>query len=248
MYYVNEAMALPACESSLFNLNNYYLVMSWVAALIWASIYFVILDFSNNGPDFSCRGVTLIHAMLATVGGAYDLIVLKEHIKGFVLCRPYNSDFENAMISISLGYFMFDLCWCLIYSFESVPMVFHHIAALSLLIVTTYFQNSGAEVLLGVMASEFTSIFLNLRWMIKFYGYYKGSVLGLIVDFVFVLLFILVRVIFAGWYTYSILDNPMCRTFLRIGFILFYIVNCLFFVEVVTFARYRYKKFRIRGV
>ncbi|KFV02049.1 Transmembrane protein 136, partial [Tauraco erythrolophus] len=90
----------------------------WVACslLAWLALYaWFCHRYKHRSYEWSCRLVTLTHGILATCLSAYI---------GFIdgpwpLSHPGspNTTLQVHVLCLSLGYFLFDLCWCVICRF-----------------------------------------------------------------------------------------------------------------------------------
>ncbi|KFW95910.1 Transmembrane protein 136, partial [Phalacrocorax carbo] len=85
--------------------------------LAWLSLYaWFCHRYKHRNYEWSCRLVTLTHGILATCLSAYI---------GFIdgpwpLSHPGspNTTLQVHVLCLSLGYFLFDLCWCVYFQTE----------------------------------------------------------------------------------------------------------------------------------
>ncbi|KFV91399.1 Transmembrane protein 136, partial [Eurypyga helias] len=85
--------------------------------LAWLSLYaWFCRRYKHRNYEWSCRLVTLTHGILATCLSAYI---------GFIdgpwpLSHPGspNTTLQVHVLCLSLGYFLFDLCWCVYFQTE----------------------------------------------------------------------------------------------------------------------------------
>lgn len=68
--------------------------------------------------------------------------------KTFLPGEP-NTEYEEAVLSLTLGYFFFDLLWILKYKTEGPAMYFHHLSSIVSLLFILFRGNSASEVLVG---------------------------------------------------------------------------------------------------
>lgn len=119
----------------------------------------------DKGPEWSIRLVTMIHAAAATSLAYFSCFLLGP----WPLSDPgLDSDsFNLVLISICLGYFLFDYLWCLQCGSEKVLMHVHHWFSLIYLSWGLCSRVSGAEIAGVIFGSEITNPMLQLRWMLR---------------------------------------------------------------------------------
>ncbi|XP_015669224.1 transmembrane protein 136-like [Protobothrops mucrosquamatus] len=74
------------------------------------------------------------------------------------------------------------------------------------------------------------------RWFLREKGLYP-SLIGDVVDFLFVVLFAGVRIGVGAWLMYCVLLSPRPRVFIKVGGLIMYAVSCFFMVSIFRFAR-----------
>lgn len=212
-------------------------VLGW--ALFWYTTYrFAKRLNGSKCPEYSCRIITEIHAIIITVLTCWILFFTGTW--PFDVLGLKNQPVEIETICASLGYFLHDFIWCLYYMTEGPAMLFHHFMSILTMTCSLWMGVSAVEVMGTIFGSEISSIFLNLRWFIKFHKLHDTT-FGIIVDIVFVLTFIGVRMFVGGYLTYRELFSP-APLLMKIGGSCMYGVNCVFLVHILSFARYRIKK------
>jgi len=237
---------LLEADSEIYE-NSYFISVS--SFLLWTFLYCLLWDTSSSckpekdhRPEFACRAITLTHAITSCLLATYITFVLNKN-PDLVQCNNHSTKFEAFCVAYSLGYFVFDLFWCLFHSIEGWPMLIHHILAVTTLSTTLYVDSNASEVVIGLMGSEFTSTILNVRWFLKHkYTNYSNSKLGRYVDVLFVFAFICVRMIIGGIYLCLLLRCDRCNLTFKIGSFLFYLINVVFCQQIIGFARHRFRK------
>lgn len=223
---------------------EYQLVVTVGFFMVWAVAYFVFLDYcgpESNDAEVACRYLTLLHAAVIALVG-YSMSYQNNSTR-VAQCNACNSSGENFLMSLSLGFFIFDSLWCITYTFEHVSVFLHHVAVIILLFSSLVNQNSGSDVVLGLGASEFTSVILNLRWMLKHNNMYEGTP-GLVIDFVYVLAFIVIRLYAGGLMLSYILSSSRCDALFQACCFAFYVLNCVFFAKIWSFSKQRLRSAR----
>ncbi|XP_050570984.1 TLC domain-containing protein 5-like isoform X1 [Cygnus atratus] len=203
--------------------------------LAWLSLYaWFCHRYKHRSYEWSCRLVTLTHGILATCLSAYI---------GFIdgpwpLSHPGspNTTLQVHGLCLSLGYFLFDLCWCVYFQTEGALMLAHHLVSILGITASLALGESAAEVNAVIFGSEITNPLLQARWFLKETGCYH-SLTGDVVDFFFVVLFTGVRIGVGAWLMYCELASPKPRWYIKLGGVIMYAVSWVFMVSICCFAR-----------
>ncbi|XP_021152557.1 TLC domain-containing protein 5 isoform X1 [Columba livia] len=203
--------------------------------LAWLSLYaWFCRRYKHRNYEWSCRLVTLTHGVLATCLSAYI---------GFIdgpwpLSHPGspNTTLQVHGLCLSLGYFLFDLCWCVYFQTEGALMLAHHLVSILGIAASLALGESAAEVNAVIFGSEITNPLLQARWFLKETGCYH-SFAGDVVDFFFVVLFTGVRIGVGAWLMYCELVSPKPRWYIKLGGVIMYAVSWVFMVSICRFAR-----------
>ncbi|NP_001304666.2 transmembrane protein 136 [Gallus gallus] len=203
--------------------------------LAWLSLYVWFCHrYKHRSYEWSCRLVTLTHGILATCLSAYI---------GFIdgpwpLSHPGspNTTLQVYGLCLSLGYFLFDLCWCVYFQTEGALMLAHHLVSIVGIAASLALGESAAEVNAVIFGSEITNPLLQARWFLKEMGCYH-SLAGDVVDFFFVVLFTGVRIGVGAWLMYCELASPKPRWYIKLGGVIMYAVSWVFMVSICRFAR-----------
>ncbi|NXS69414.1 TM136 protein, partial [Pandion haliaetus] len=203
--------------------------------LAWLSLYtWFCHRYKHRNYEWSCRLVTLTHGILATCLSAYI---------GFIdgpwpLSHPGspNTTLQVHVLCLSLGYFLFDLCWCVYFQTEGALMLAHHLVSILGITASLALGESAAEVNAVIFGSEITNPLLQARWFLKEMGCYH-SFTGDVVDFFFVVLFTGVRIGVGAWLMYCELASPKPRWYIKLGGVIMYAVSWVFMASICRFAR-----------
>ncbi|KAK9395013.1 putative transmembrane protein [Crotalus adamanteus] len=190
-------------------------MMLWVALSLcgWLCLYaWSCHHYHGRGCEWSCRLVTLTHGVFATCLSGYI---------GFIdgpwpMTYPGfpNTVLQVHALCISLGYFLFDLGWCVYFKAEGPLMLVHHSVSILGISASLALGESAAEVNAVIFGSELTNPFLQARWFLREKGLYP-SLIGDVVDFLFVVLFAGVRIGVGAWLMYCVLLSPRPRVFIK---------------------------------
>lgn len=146
-----------------------------------------------------------------------------------------NTPLQISAMMLSLCYFIFDMGWCVHFRTEGPVMLAHHTLSILGILLTLWLGESGIESCAVLFGSEITNPLLQARWFLKQTGHY-GSRLGDIVDVLFVLLFVMMRIFVGGTMLYCELISPKPRFFIKCGGVAMYALSWVFMVDIVRFA------------
>ncbi|NWZ90516.1 TM136 protein, partial [Nesospiza acunhae] len=206
--------------------------------LAWFCLYkWFCHRYRHRNLEWSCRLVTLTHGILATCLSAYI---------GFIdgpwpLSHPGspNTTLQVHGLCLSLGYFIFDLCWCVYFQTEGALMLAHHLVSIVGIAASLALGESAGDVNAVIFGSEITNPLLQARWFLKELGRYH-TFTGDLVDFLFVVLFTGVRIGVGAWLMYCELASPRPRWprwYIKLGGVVMYVVSWVFMVSICRFAR-----------
>lgn len=147
-----------------------------------------------------------------------------------------NTPLQIHVLSLTLGYFIFDLGWCLYFQTEGDLMLLHHTLSICGMILVLGLGKSATEVNAVVFVSEITNPLLQTRWFLREMGSYHTA-LGKLVDFLFVLLFLVLRIGAGAWIMYGMVTSPEPNWLLKAGGLAMYVVSLGFMVEICRFVR-----------
>ncbi|XP_056139547.1 TLC domain-containing protein 5a [Lampris incognitus] len=212
----------------------------------WVSLYIILCNVSGSrGYEWNCRLVTLLHGILAVCITAY--IGYVDGPWPFTHPGTKNTPLQISAMMLSLGYFMFDMGWCVYFNTEGPVMLAHHTMSILGILLTLWLGESGIESCAVLFGSEITNPLLQARWFLKQTGHYE-TLLGDVVDVLFVLLFVFMRVFVGGTMLYCELISPRPRFYIKCGGVAMYTLSWVFMVDIGRFAirkgksRYRFWK------
>lgn len=228
-----------------FNLASWYAVV--VSVGFWAITYFAVrFTFSNKSPEWCIRVVTLFHGLGTVIRGIPECV----HENGdWIFENPDDDSSRNQMLIlvISLGYFIFDLGWCLAYESETSLMIFHHIYSCIAIYRLLVSEMSAGQAACGIGMMEMTNPFLQLRWLLRSEGYYNTPIFKC-VEFSFILLFFVVRIIFGTYFFGLLLNNNSNSTEQKLFAGMIYILSWIFYGNIVKFVYLKYIQHNIHLV
>ncbi len=146
-----------------------------------------------------------------------------------------NTPLQITAMVFSLGYFIFDMAWCVYFRTEGLVMLAHHTMSILGILLTLWLGESGIESCAVLFGSEITNPLLQTRWFLKHSGRYD-SFLGDVVDVLFVLLFVFMRIFVGGTMLYCELISPRPKIIIKWGGVAMYALSWVFMVDISRFA------------
>ncbi|XP_071751485.1 TLC domain-containing protein 5 [Centroberyx gerrardi] len=218
------------------------LVLEVICSLIgWFCLYISFCcAFAQRGPEWSCRLVTLSHGVIIVLLTAY--VVFIDGPWPFTHAGTENTELQTFALAVCLGYFFFDIGWCVCYRSEGPVMMAHHAASIFSILLALLMGESGCETCGVIFGSELTNPLLQTRWFLRQLGRYD-SLLGDAVDLLFILLFATVRVGVGTVMFYCELTSPRPSLVMKAGGVVMYVLAWVFMVDI---ARFGYKKSRAK--
>ncbi|XP_030634500.1 TLC domain-containing protein 5a [Chanos chanos] len=200
----------------------------------WVGLY-TLLCYTNGscGYEWNCRLVTLLHGILAVCITAY--IGYVDGPWPFTHPGTKNTPLQITAMVVSLSYFVFDMAWCVYFRTEGLVMLAHHTVSILGIMLTLGLGESGIELCAVIFGGEITNPLLQSRWFLKRTGRYD-SFLGDLVDVLFVLLFVVMRIIVGGNMLYCELISPRPKLIIKCGGVAMYVLSWVFMVDIARFA------------
>ncbi|XP_044295422.1 TLC domain-containing protein 5-like [Varanus komodoensis] len=208
--------------------------------LAWFSLYQGFAGRNQHRtPEWSCRLVTLMHGLLVTFFSGY--IALIDGPWPLTHAGYPNTAAQVWLMSLSLGYFIFDFCWCLHFKTENELMLSHHLLSICGMVLVLAMGTSATEVNAVVFVSEITNPLLQVRWFLREVGRYH-SLVGDVVDSLFVALFLGLRIVGGVWIVHSVMTSPRTIWMLKGGVLAMYAVSLGFMLHICSFVKRKWMK------
>ncbi|XP_063167427.1 TLC domain-containing protein 5 [Candoia aspera] len=213
--------------------------------LAWLSLYsgFWCRN-KHRTPEWSCRMVTFLHGLIVTFLSGYTVFI--DGPWPLTHAGHPNTPLQVFLICLSLGYFIFDFCWCILFNSESDLMLSHHFLSMCGMTLALDTGRSGSELNAIIFVSEVTNPFLQMRWFLRDSGCHH-SLIGDVVDYSFVTLFLGLRIVGGAWIVHSVMNSPKTIVTLKGGILAMYAVSVIFMLDILSFARRKTtKKYQAR--
>ncbi|KAL2095086.1 hypothetical protein ACEWY4_009805 [Coilia grayii] len=211
------------------------LVVGFGCSLIgWICVYaFICYVNAPRGYEWNCRLVTFLHGVVIVLLTAY--IAFIDGPWPLTHTGTENTPMQVLALLVSLGYFVFDMCWCLYFRTEGPVMLGHHVLTILGMLLTLRLGESGTEACAVIFGSEITNPLLQARWFLKRMARYD-SLAGDAVDLLFILLFGLVRIGVGAAMLVAVVTCPRARWFIKASGVAIYTLSCIFMVDITRFA------------
>ncbi|XP_043937090.1 TLC domain-containing protein 5 [Protopterus annectens] len=227
-----------------------WLVLQAICSVIgWYSLYATLCQLNRtHGYEWNCRLVTLTHGILIICLSAYVGFI--DGPWPFTHPGSPNTSLQVQVLCLSLGYFIFDMCWCVYFQTEGAVMLAHHMLSTLGIIMALALGESATEVNAVIFGSEITNPILQARWFLREIGQYR-TLAGDMVDFFFVVLYTGVRIGVGAWLLYCELMSPKPLWIVKFGGVAMYVVSWLFMIKIIKFtwrrSREKYQMWKKRS-
>ncbi|XP_005303815.2 TLC domain-containing protein 5-like [Chrysemys picta bellii] len=201
----------------------------------WLSLYACFCYWNKHRTyEWSCRLVTLMHGVIVTCLSGYVAFI--DGPWPLTHAGTPNTPLQVRVLCLTLGYFIFDLSWCMYFKTEGDLMLSHHTLSICGMVLVLGLGKSATEINAIVFVSEITNPLLQARWFLRETGHYC-SFIGEAVDVSFVALFMVLRIGVGGQIMYSVIVSSRPIWLLKAGGLAMYIVSLGFMIEICSFAR-----------
>lgn len=214
--------------------------LSTITTLLWYKLYCAIVNKYNPGEEFTSRVVAALHALVAIF---LAFICIYQGPDPLDSPGEENTVLQVLTMAVSLGYFVYDLWWCLKNQTEPAIILVHHIASIMAIYIVMVCGKSGAEAVGGLFSLEFTNPILQARWFLRTYGY-NGTPLHTMVEVIFITLFLIMRLGYGTKLTYAVVTCENVMILLKICTLLLYIISLVFIYFIGQFV---FKKYVLRS-
>ncbi|XP_075239576.1 TLC domain-containing protein 5-like [Convolutriloba macropyga] len=214
--------------------------MLFVASIIfWFVLYKLLNRFAicgHQSPEWNCRVVTLIHGVFCLFSSATSALIFGPW--PFTDQGGPNTMLEEFIVSVCLGYFLFDFVWCLLQpTKESRVMLIHHLLSITALFYVLYTEHSGTELMGTVFGAEASNPFLQIRWFLKEMGL-RDTKMYEVNNIVFVLVFFTFRIILGTYLLITTWLHPRPTLLIKVGGTGMYIVGWIFMYDIAGYIIY----------
>lgn len=210
----------------------------FASAVFWCGTYKLVNKFySNCTAEWSCRLVTVLHAIIAVCLAAWCCFI--EGPWPFLHPGSSNTRLQVITLCNSIGYFMFDFAWCIYMNTEGPVMLLHHLISILGLSWCIYIDVSAIEMTATIFGAELTNPLLQLRWFLRATGR-KGSILYEINDLAFLCSFAALRTGIGTNLLIAHLQHPVPHLSVKMGGLIIYTISWIFMINIAIYAYGKY--------
>lgn len=215
---------------------------SWFAMLfstaLWSGFYLSVQHlFPEKSPEWCSRAVTFVHGAGSALTGLSECYFQLDSM--FESPNEAQTSNQQIILLVSLGYFLFDLIWCLSYQTESWLMLVHHAFSCIALARLLRYNYAGAQTCCGIGGMEVTNPILQIRWFLRTSDYYHTKVFT-IADISFILFFFIMRMGFGTYFFINILFRFKNNAEYILYTGLLYLISLLFVVDILNYILHKY--------
>ena len=165
--------------------------------------------------------MTILHGIIVTSMAFVSVFIIGPWPLSHLGQQP-NQGIHVIIIIASAGYFFFDLFWYMWYRSERRIILAHHMLSLFGLVYVYYTDIYGCEVVAGLGAFEVFAVFslaerLLDRTCLRNYP--------MILKFVYVVVFILIRIVAGSLFCWYFLSNPSVNFIPKVAVVIFHAMN-----------------------
>ena len=180
-------------------LKPYYLICIISSFIFWNLChlyiyYFIHINLSNKLKtlDVKNRIVSILHASVLFWFCFYDYLFYQI---GTEKCGSQNSHFQNMILVMSCGYFIYDIVVSWWFKILDSEMLFHHTFCILGLYSGSVFNNSATEMIRSMIAAEISNPAMHMRMILKAYNL-KFTKLYLLLEVYYLSSYVIARMCF----------------------------------------------------
>uniref|UniRef100_A0A0A9XJP4 Transmembrane protein 136 n=1 Tax=Lygus hesperus TaxID=30085 RepID=A0A0A9XJP4_LYGHE len=216
----------------------YVITSTSVLTTLWYSLYIVLKRRYNLEGEYTTRIIAAFHGGLCVVLAA---ICLANGPNPLYSPGEPNTVMQIITMQISVGYFVYDFVWCVIYQPEPKIMLIHHLASIFAMSYIIILGRSGAEAIGGLCSMEVTNPLLQSRWFLRYYDK-KDSFLFWTVEYLFFGLFLSVRLVYGSYLLHAVLMSENTNVIVKLITISLFLISLAFVQNIISIVVFRIRK------
>lgn len=209
------------------------MLLSLVFCACWGLVLILLQKLYYSDIRFNCCVVCLIHAF-ASCRGCEMVWYIEQSLK----LDQFGSDLTESqycVLSLSTGYFLYSTIMD-VYNNVEFFYVVHHILCILILMTSITTLKCGPKLIVSIWCCEFSGPCFNLRNILQ-KTKYKSSVIALVNECAFAVVFIICRYGLGGWAFYKLLLSPDSLVIIKFGISVFFLFNQYIFYQMVVKAK-----------
>ena len=220
----------------------------FIYTLVWSALFVGLrcFTFADQSYTFSNRVVSIIHAVLSFYLCSNCMFFEKLHdSEDFVWFKNFGgrtSQREMTVLSISMGYFIYDLFGCIIeegIELEDLKRAgaehLHHLATIAGLYVGVFMGVSGPELVMCLWSMEITNPMLHGRTLMKELKI-TNKLITSANEASFAVLFFIFRIIIGPIIMLNVLFRKRVLLVVKLGGLAIQLISCFWFYKIVQIA------------
>ncbi|XP_075225638.1 TLC domain-containing protein 5-like isoform X2 [Lycorma delicatula] len=208
-----------------------------IGVLLWTAFYQVARRyFHQQNAEFSSRIVAAVHGFIVT---ALSYLCYREGPNPLEENGQPNTLLQIRTMEISISYFIYDFGWCLYFGTEPFIMLIHHLCSITSIGVILLKEKSGAEAVMGLGTMEASNPYLQIRWFLRTAGY-NNTPIHTFAEWVFILIFLTMRLVYGSQITYSILKSSVVTWDVKFCTLALFIISLSFVFYIFQFIKKKY--------
>ncbi|KAK7280694.1 hypothetical protein RJT34_25761 [Clitoria ternatea] len=209
-----------------------------VGVVSWTTTFLVVRRiFPKRSFDFCTRIVSTLHATLAVTLAS---LCVQDWSCPICFVTSKSSPQEMQVLAVSLSYLIYDLVCSHFDERVNLDNTVHHLVSIVGIGAGLYYQKCGSEMVAAMWITEVSSPFLHFRQLLKELGY-RDTLLNLIADILFAIIFTVARMLVGPCLTYVTLskDYPLLIKAMGLGLQL---VSAFWFFKILKMLKQKLTK------
>lgn len=211
--------------------------------LFWFLYYATVCYFlSQKSAEFCNRIVTFTHGLTTALMGINECFVGSNEY-----WEKDQTDSQSWLLSYSLGYFLFDLTWCLYYQTETALMITHHCCSCVFLYRIISAGHPGSQSCCALGCLELSNPLLQARWFVRTFGYYQTPLYNSI-EITFIFVFVVVRIVFGTFFMTGLILYPGNDLEFKLIALVMYILSWMFVFNIIRYVSSKYMRTQVISI
>ncbi|XP_019873041.2 TLC domain-containing protein 5-like [Aethina tumida] len=220
---------------STIQYDSYEVIIASTA--FWCTSYGILrLLLPNKPQEFTCRILTFVHGLIMAYLGVRECLMPGTP---FIYPELQTTCSHKRVMVMSLGYFIFDLLWSVLFGSETKLMLTHHIYSICALARMLFKNTAGPQAMCSLGTMEITNPLLQTRWFIRSAGLYPSK-LHTATEFAFFVTFVVVRIFIGTYFMFLVFtqtQNDLEFLFLAMAI---YVMSWMFMINILAYVKKKY--------
>jgi TLC domain len=184
--YVNEYVPSHVIDPFDFNESIFIGIISTVFfVFLYCAVQKIQKEQHIKNKEYTARVVSLIHAVISTIGSAYALY---SH-EGMSFYAPIATRVQSNWQMFTFAYFTVDTIVMFVTNTFDFKYFVHHIISMSSLACGAFYGMYGVLVTSAQLVGEISNPFMHSRWILNSHGYRESKLCKIITKIWFCIFF-----------------------------------------------------------